>query len=70
MKYVCCKCDEDVTAAVYLACRETIGRPLDRNMPWTRVDTMVIVQCSNGHDCEYRCPEDTGGVAGGILDAK
>ena len=62
-KYICCQCDEDVTAQVVSACRQgsdtraAFQAPtmVFKGMNLVHATGSVFVTCSNKHHCEFPC---------------
>jgi len=51
IRFICCQCDYDMTDAVYRECQ------IERTHPTLRRNaSTVMLQCPNGHWCEYLCP--------------
>lgn len=58
-RYLCPKCQLDMTALVGSTCKESVSRPLIVRVFQYRKESSpkcVTLQCANGHWAEYDCP--------------
>ena len=68
IKYICCVCEEDVTAQVLTACTQgpetraafTATTTVFKGKTLLDASDSVFVTCSKGHQCEYPCLDGSG----------